>query len=437
MLAPADARRPPAGRTPGRDCSASDAWTARTRGVLAGAAGDPAAGSSPLGAGQPRIHRQLRQRRSHGHPDPAQVPDRQRRDRRGSRSPAAPPRSGCSDLLDRPGPTRSPATRRCSCWSPSTAATTGSAPSSRPATRPTRTRAPDLAYAPDEVLPLADGLGLNPAMKGFKRLLGRPAAGRSCAASCYPKPDHSHFRSMAIWQTASPDHPVHDRLARPLARRGRRRPAARRRGRRDAAAAAGRRQRGRRGPAADRHSAAEAADRRRRRAGPAPASGEPAALRVASLPDLLRADAVRSVVEQPAGSRLDDPTRGPTATAPAARPAGGQSALGAQLDVVAPCIKAGAPTRAYAVSLGRLRHPRRREGHPDPAARRARRGALTGFVGRRSHRRRKVVVAVYSEFGRRVARQRQRGHRPRHRRAGVRRSATAGRAAGSTATSRA
>src|SRR5256885_15242909 len=24
----------------------------------------------------------------------------------------------------------------------------------------------------------------------------------------YPKPDHSHFRSMDIWQTASPDRPV-------------------------------------------------------------------------------------------------------------------------------------------------------------------------------------------------------------------------------------
>src|SRR5947208_13007059 len=23
----------------------------------------------------------------------------------------------------------------------------------------------------------------------------------------YPKPDHSHFRSMDIWQTASPEHP--------------------------------------------------------------------------------------------------------------------------------------------------------------------------------------------------------------------------------------
>ena len=37
----------------------------------------------------------------------------------------------------------------------------------------------------------------------------------------------------------------------------------------------------------------------------------------------------------------------------------------AQLDVVARCIKAGVPTRVYAVSASGIRHPRRREGRPD------------------------------------------------------------------------
>nr|MDT0666495.1 hypothetical protein [Micromonospora sp. DSM 115978] len=45
---------------------------------------------------------------------------------------------------------------------------------------------------------------------------------------------------------------------------------------------------------------------------------------------------------------------GPTASADGAdgASAGGQSGLAGQLDVVARCIEAGAPTRAYAVSMG-------------------------------------------------------------------------------------
>jgi uncharacterized protein (DUF1501 family) len=63
---------------------------------------------------------------------------------------------------------------------------------------------PDLAYPAADVLPLADGLGLNPTMTGLHGLWGgkRLAVVRGVS---YPKPDHSHFRSMAIWQTASPD----------------------------------------------------------------------------------------------------------------------------------------------------------------------------------------------------------------------------------------
>ncbi|TRW88454.1 DUF1501 domain-containing protein [Mycolicibacterium sp. 018/SC-01/001] len=66
---------------------------------------------------------------------------------------------------------------------------------------------PDLAYAPTDVLHLDDTLGLNPAMTGLHGLwqAGHLAIVRGVS---YPKPDHSHFRSMDIWQTASPDEPV-------------------------------------------------------------------------------------------------------------------------------------------------------------------------------------------------------------------------------------
>ncbi|MFI1917360.1 DUF1501 domain-containing protein [Nocardia sp. NPDC020380] len=62
---------------------------------------------------------------------------------------------------------------------------------------------PDLSYRPEEVLHLDSQLGLNPAMKGLADLW----RGNSLAivrGVGYPQPDHSHFRSMDIWQTASP-----------------------------------------------------------------------------------------------------------------------------------------------------------------------------------------------------------------------------------------
>ncbi|TCJ35802.1 DUF1501 domain-containing protein [Parafrankia sp. BMG5.11] len=61
----------------------------------------------------------------------------------------------------------------------------------------------DLAPAEPDVHPLADGLALAPALPGLAGLWkeGRLAVVRGVG---YPEPDHSHFRSMAIWQTASP-----------------------------------------------------------------------------------------------------------------------------------------------------------------------------------------------------------------------------------------
>src|SRR4051812_17864614 len=73
-------------------------------------------------------------------------------------------------------------------------------PAADPAYRAAR---PDLAYRPDEVLDLGEGLGLNPGLTGLKALWdgGQLAVVRGVG---YPQADRSHFRSMAIWQTASP-----------------------------------------------------------------------------------------------------------------------------------------------------------------------------------------------------------------------------------------
>ena len=76
---------------------------------------------------------------------------------------------------------------------------------------------PELAYAPGDVLNLDGQLGLNPALKGLAQQWNSRKLAIVRGAG-YPQPDHSHFRSMDIWQTASPSEPVSDRLDRPLAR---------------------------------------------------------------------------------------------------------------------------------------------------------------------------------------------------------------------------
>ena len=66
---------------------------------------------------------------------------------------------------------------------------------------------PDLAYAPGDVIHLDEQLGLNPAMKGLAQLWNQRQLAIVRGVG-YPRPDHSHFRSMDIWQTASPSEPV-------------------------------------------------------------------------------------------------------------------------------------------------------------------------------------------------------------------------------------
>jgi uncharacterized protein (DUF1501 family) len=66
---------------------------------------------------------------------------------------------------------------------------------------------PELAYAPSDVLHLDGQLGLNPACKGLAQMWNGKTLAIVRGVS-YPQPDHSHFRSMDIWQTASPTEPV-------------------------------------------------------------------------------------------------------------------------------------------------------------------------------------------------------------------------------------
>ncbi|MEV6611949.1 DUF1501 domain-containing protein [Kutzneria sp. NPDC051319] len=239
---------------------------------------------------------------------------------------------------------------------------------------------PDLAYQPHEVLDLGDGLGLNPGMKGLKKLWDdkRLAVVRGVG---YPKPDHSHFRSMAIWQTASPDSPQPTGwLGRWLDVTGD-----------DPLRAvsiepvlpplmAGQRAAGATLPVTGLKLPTGAVGKAFSLLGQASSGESPDQARVA-----------RSIADLHTTA---------TKLGPAVKPSSGNKGqLAAQLDVVAGLVEAGVPTRAYSVSLGGF------DTHADEKGTQQRLlteldQSLSAFVDR--VRGKKVVVLVYSEFGRRV-----------------------------------
>lgn len=255
---------------------------------------------------------------------------------------------------------------------------------------------PDLAYQPDEVLGLGEGLGLNPGMKGLKQLWDERGLAIVRGVG-YAQPDHSHFRSMAIWQTASPrtsvpsgwlgrwldetagDDPLRalsvEPLLPPLLA-----------GERTAAASFplnGLKLPS--GPLGDAFSAL----------GRTSDGEEQWQARVArSIADVRHT--ATTLTGSPTGGQI--PSDDPDEQRDKGSSAGGGGALGAQLDVVARLIEAGAPCRVYSASLGGF------DTHSDERATQQRLlseldGALTPFVRRVGKR---ATVLVYSEFGRRV-----------------------------------
>src|SRR5437764_6546954 len=64
-----------------------------------------------------------------------------------------------------------------------------------------------LGYQASETLPLGEGLGLHPDLKGFKGLWDAKQLAIVRGVG-YPEPNRSHFRSMDIWQSAVPDRQV-------------------------------------------------------------------------------------------------------------------------------------------------------------------------------------------------------------------------------------
>ena len=219
----------------------------------------------------------------------------------------------------------------------------------------------------------------------------------------YPDPDRSHFRSMAIWQSASPQAAVStgwlgrwldatttnpllalsvDSLVPPMLAG-------------EKLAAASFPIGGLRMPKNPLDSAVALLGK------PSTDDDEWEARAAQSFADLQAA--ARTFGAAPNRQPTATPTTDPDDQENQGASAGGQGELAAQLGLVATLIEMGVPTRVYSVSLGGF------DTHSDERATQQRLlgeldRALTGFYRRltSSDRGRQVVTMIYSEFGRRV-----------------------------------
>jgi uncharacterized protein (DUF1501 family) len=258
---------------------------------------------------------------------------------------------------------------------------------------------PHLSYAEDKVLHLDGALGLNPRLSGLHKLWQAKQLAIVLGVG-YPRPDRSHFRSMDIWQTASPLKPVHTGWV---------------------------------GRWLDGTDARPEAAVSFERVLPPMLAGEtragacvdrsgltlPNGIDPTLIAALGRTDPTETSMRARAASVYSDLLNvadlvrqaqpGPVAPGPMGAPASGMvsasatSPLATQLDTVSRCIEAGVPTRVYSVSLDGF------DTHADERIWQERLlhrldAALAGFMTRMtaSPRGERVVVMVYSEFGRRV-----------------------------------
>ncbi|HEV2342972.1 MAG TPA: DUF1501 domain-containing protein [Actinocrinis sp.] len=260
-----------------------------------------------------------------------------------------------------------------------------------------RSARPDLAYQQHEVLDLGEGLGLNPSMTAMHDLWtgGRLAIVRGVG---YPQPNHSHFVSMDIWQTASPTEPsTSGWLGRWLDAQ----PDDQLRALR--AVSLG----GVLPPLLAGTKTAGSALPLGRFAVPKGAAGSALqALGHSSAQDCPNAAyAARDTADLFTVASAFGPSlsaRGGASSAAGKGAAAGS--LAQQLDIVASCIESSVPTRVYAVSLGGFDTHSAEKGTQSTLLKEVS-DALGAFQQRISAgpRAKDVVLVAYSEFGRRVA----------------------------------
>jgi len=256
---------------------------------------------------------------------------------------------------------------------------------------------PDFAYTADQVHQLDGQLGLNPAMSGMAGLwtAGRLAVVRGVG---YPHPDHSHFRSMDIWQTASPDSPMTTGwIGRWLDATGDDPVRAVNIGSVVPPLAVG-------------AGSAAAALTLGRETMPADLAAAITGLGAADPADTAaQVSVATSYCSERTVASTFSPVLGAPVTPPAAddpSPAGsggGHSNLQQQLDLVARCVKAGVPTTVYTVSLGGFDTHADEKGTQETQLA-ALDTAVSGFLADMAGDAHGsgVVVMAYSEFGRRV-----------------------------------
>jgi uncharacterized protein (DUF1501 family) len=250
---------------------------------------------------------------------------------------------------------------------------------------------PDLAYMPEEVLSLDGELALNPALEGLAGLwkTRRLAIVRGVG---YPNPDRSHFRSMDIWQTASPKEPVPTGwIGRWLDAGGDDPLRAVNVGAVLPLMAIGEKQ-----------VASALSD-----SIPRIPDGIAATLSTLSEDDPHDTAAMSAVRRTYRANKITEPAFGRVVKGidPAAASSGADGdSLAAQLDLVARCVKAAVPTRVYMVQLGGFdTHADERGTQQDLLH--AVDKAITPFLRdmRTNMYGKNLVVMMYSEFGRRVA----------------------------------
>jgi len=257
---------------------------------------------------------------------------------------------------------------------------------------------PGLSWKAEEVLKIDAETGLNPGLKGLHQLYTDKKLAIIRGVG-YPMPDRSHFRSMDIWHTANPVRPgttgwigrwldalngdprmavSFEQVLPPLLAGATS----------SGAVVGGNGLKLPRGVKIDTLAglgqATEGESKLQARA-------------AGCFADLVRVDQMmKGVAETTEFLVPDDESPRSTGT-------GGSPALNSQLDLVAQCVEAGAATRVFSVSLGGF------DNHADE--KNPHRGLLglmdksiSNFLARiaKSAPTNKVVVVVYSEFGRRV-----------------------------------
>jgi uncharacterized protein (DUF1501 family) len=249
---------------------------------------------------------------------------------------------------------------------------------------------PDLAFEPQAVLDLDGKVGLNPALSGLAESWRHNELAIIRGVG-YPKQDRSHFRSMDIWQTASPADPAASGwIGRWLDAGG-----------------------------DDPLRAVNigtvlpplAVGEKQTAAGlsvtiPKMPDDVSRVLDTMSTPDPLDTAAMAAVRANYRAYRTTDDAFRRFTDHPL--PAGGATNLGAQLaedlELVTQCIRAAVPTQVYMVSLGGFdTHANERGEHQNLL--KGLNDAVTPFLRnmRKSPHGRRVVTMIYSEFGRRVA----------------------------------